>query len=312
MTHHVTHRILPSLVVALSVLAMEVSTFGQRPDYASLPPGSGAVPMRPYGESAGCSEEPAMLHRCALEKARTFNPPRTPEGVPDFQGFWVRIGARNSDNIEEHPQGFEGPGGRSLIIDPPDGRIPYQPWARAKVETHWATYWSPVQQCMPDTPPRQAYTNGAFEVVQTPGYVFVMAEQFGTYRAIPTTPRPHIGSSIHLYMGDSRGRWEGNTLVIDVTSVKDRVWFDNMGNTFSESAHVVERFTMFHQDALHYQATVTDPSVFTRPMTLAFGWRRNKTPGFQMLETACWEGIQGWLKLFSSLKETYRGGFTKQ
>ncbi|MBI3049175.1 MAG: hypothetical protein HYY76_12785 [Acidobacteria bacterium] len=311
MTHRVARWMLPSIVVALIVSRLEAPAFGQRPDYVSPPPGSGPTPMRPYGESGGCSEEPAVLHRCGLEKAQTFNPPRTPDGVPDLQGFWVRIGARNSDNIEEHPQGREGPGGKSLIVDPRDGRIPYQPWARAKVETYWDTYWSPIQHCMPDTPPRQAYTNGAFEVVQTPGYVFIMAEQYGTYRVIPTSPRPHIGSNIRLYMGDSRGRWEGNTLVVDVTNVKDRMWLDHLGNTFSESAHIVERFTMFHQDVIHYQATITDPTVFTRPMTMAFGWRRNTTPGFQMLESACWEGVQGWLKLFGNQKATYRGGFTK-
>lgn len=310
-THQVARwLVLPLPFVALLlVIGLETPAFGQRPYYATPPPGSGPTPMQPYGESGGCSEEPAVLHRCALEKAKTFTPPRTPDGAPDLQGYWVRIGARDADNIEEHPEGFDGPGGRSLIIDPPDGRIPYQPWARAKVETHWATYWNPGQQCMPDTPPRQAYTAGTFQVVQTADRVVIIGEQYGTYRVIPTGSRPHVGRNIRLHMGDSRGRWEGNTLVVDVTNLKDRVWLDHVGNTFSESAHLVERWTMFHENAIHYEVTITDPTVFTRPWTMAFGWRRNATPDFQLMETGCWEGIQTWLQLLGHQLRVYRGGF---
>lgn len=309
MSHQVSRWMLPTMVVAAMVSGLDVPALGQRPYYVTPPPGSPPTPMRPYGQSGGCSEEPAELHRCGLEKAKTFTPLRTPDGRPDFQGYWFRIGARNAENIEEHPEGMDGSGGKSLIVDPPNGRIPYLPWAAARVETHFATYWNPVQQCMPDTPPRQAYTAGAFQIVQTPGYVFFMTEQLRTYRVIPTAPRPHVGSNIQLFMGDSRGRWEGNTLVVDVTNLKDRVWFDHVGNTFSESAHVVERWTMFHQDAVHYQATIDDPKVFTRPWTMAFGWRRNTEPGFEILESACWEGVQeGQRRLQNELKP-YRGGF---
>ena len=311
MSHQVSRWMLPTMVVAAMVSGLDVPALGQRPYYVTPPPGSPPTPMRPYGQSGGCSEEPAELHRCGLEKTKTFTPPRTPDGRPDFQGFWFRIGARNAENIEEHPEGMDGSGGKSLIVDPPNGRIPYLPWAAARVETHFATYWNPVQQCMPDTPPRQAYTAGAFQIVQTPGYVFFMTEQLRTYRVIPTAPRPHVGSNVHLFMGDSRGRWEGNTLVVDVTNLKDRVWFDHVGNTFSESAHVVERWTMFHQDAVHYQATIDDPKVFTRPWTMAFGWRRNTEPGFEILESACWEGVQGGLQRLQHGLKSYPGAFAK-
>ncbi|OFW02575.1 MAG: hypothetical protein A3I61_17385 [Acidobacteria bacterium RIFCSPLOWO2_02_FULL_68_18] len=305
----VARSVLTVTVVALVLPGLDVPALGQRPYYVTPPPGSGPTPMRPYGDSGGCSEEPALLHRCALEKAKTFTPPRTPDGVPDFQGYWARIGARNAENIEEHPEGMDGSGGRSLIVDPADGRIPYQPWARARVETHWATYWNPVQQCMPDTPPRQAYAAGALQIVQAPGFVFFMAEQLHTYRVIPTTPRPHLGSNIHLFMGDSRARWEGNTLVVDVTNLRDRVWLDHVGNTFSDSARLVERWTMFHPDVIHYQATIDDPKVFTRPWTMAFAWRRNAEPGFELLESACWEGVQVGQRLLRNELRVYTGGF---
>jgi len=310
-THRVARWMLPSMIVALTVSGLEVPAFGQRPYYATPPPGSGPVEIEPYEEFGGCSEEPAVLQRCGREKAKAFTPPRTPEGVPDLQGFWGRIGARTANNIEEHAAGYDGTGGRSLIIDPPDGRIPYQAWARAKVDNHWEIYWNPIQECIPDTPPRESYTAGAIQVVQSPGYVFIMTEQVGTYRVIPTTPRPHVGSNIHLYMGDPRGRWEGNTLVVDVTNMKDRVWLDHMGNTFSESASLVERFTMFHQDVILYEVTITDPAVYTRPWTMAFGWRRNRTRGYQLMESSCWEGVQSWLRLFGSQKAMYRGGFAR-
>ena len=305
----VSRWMLQTMIVAAVVSGLQVPAAGQRPYYVTPPPGSPPTPMRPYGQSGGCSEEPAEFHRCGIEKAKAFNPPRTPNGTPDFQGYWFRIGARNAENIEEHPEGMDGSGGTSLIVDPPSGRLPYQAWAAAKVERHFATYWNPVQQCMPDTPPKQAYTAGTFQIVQTPGYVFVLTEQLRTYRVIPTTPRPHIGADIHLFMGDSRGRWEGNTFVVEVANVKDRMWFDHVGNVFSESAHVVERWTMFHPDVIHYQATIDDPTVFTRPWTMAFGWRRNTEPGYQMLESACWEGVQDSLQRLEHGLKSYPGGF---
>src|SRR5262245_45516764 len=98
-------------------MALHRSLVGQRAPFASPPPGSGPTPMRPYAQSAGCSEEPAVFHRCALEKMKTFNPSRTPDGKPDFSGFWNRIVVRNMENIEEHPQTMDTSGGKSAIID---------------------------------------------------------------------------------------------------------------------------------------------------------------------------------------------------
>ena len=106
------------------VVVLQQSTAGQRAPFASPLPGSGPTQMRPYGQSAGCSEEPTAFHRCALEKMKTFNPPRTADGKPDFSGFWNRIVVRNMENLEEHPQTMDTSGGRSSIIDPADGRIP--------------------------------------------------------------------------------------------------------------------------------------------------------------------------------------------
>lgn len=101
-----------------------------------------AVPAagQTYGQLAGCSDEPQQFHQCARAKAQTFNPPRTPDGTPDFRGHWSRAGVFGTDNIEEHGPALGDPGGKSLVVDPPDGRIPYQPWAAAAKARYEPTY----------------------------------------------------------------------------------------------------------------------------------------------------------------------------
>jgi len=290
-----------AVFVLAVVFALQQSAAGQRAPFASPLPGSGPTPMRPYGQSAGCSEEPSAFHRCAIEKMRTFNPPRTADGKPDFTGFWNRIVVRNMENIEEHPQTIDTSGGKSSIIDPADGKIPYQPWAAARRDEMFSAYVNPLALCTPLGSPKQAYGPGTFRVVQTPRYLFMLADFSHSYRIIPTDGRPHVGPAIHLYDGDSRGRWDGNTLVIDVTNQRDRQWLDAVGNFFSEDVHVVERYTMIDKDVIHYEATITDPAVYTRPWTMVSGWRRNNDKPLEIWENACWEGIQ------ENLEETMYG-----
>jgi len=301
-----------TFVVALLLGLQEVPAAGQRAPFATPPPGSGPTPMRPYGQSGGCSEEPAQFHRCGTAKAKEFSPPRTPDGTPDFQGYWGRIGVRNMENIEEHPETMDGSGGTSSIIDPVDGRIPYQPWAATKRDGHFVTYLNPAQLCFPQASPKQAYGPGGFQVIQSPGYVIMLNDFAHTYRIISTDGRPHVGPDVRLFEGNSRGRWEGNTLVIDVTNQRARTWLDHVGNFYSDAVHVVERFTMFHPDVIHYEATIDDPSIYTRPWTMALGWRRNTEPGYEMWENACWEGVsQGGLKRVDSGLKFYPGAFSK-
>ena len=301
-----------SVVMALLLALQQTPVAGQRAPFATPPPGSGPTPMRPFGQVGGCPEQPAQFHRCATAKAKGFNPPRTPDGRPDFQGFWGRIGLRNMENIEEHPESMDGSGGTTSIIDPADGRIPYQPWAAAKRDTHFSTYLAPAQYCLPHGAPTQAYLAGGFRVLQQPGTVLVLNDYAHTYRVIPTDGRPHIGPGIQLFEGDARGRWEGNTLVVDVTNQRDRTWLDHVGNFYSDGVHVVERFTMFHPDVILYEATIDDPRVYTQPWTMTFGWRRNAEPGFEMWENACWEGVsQGALDRVDIGLKYYPGAFSK-
>ena len=142
-------------IIVLILAGLSRPVVGQsRAPFGSPPPGSPPAKIRPYSEFGGCPEEPAQFHRCAQEKAKTFNPPRTADGKPDFQGYWNRIAIRNLENIEEHPESMDGSGDRSSIVDPADGRIPYQPWAAAKREAHFEKYLDAGQFCLPDGAPR--------------------------------------------------------------------------------------------------------------------------------------------------------------
>ena len=102
--------------------------------------------------------------------------------------------------------------------------------------------------------------------------------------------RPVLGGDIRKWMGDSRGRWEGNTLVIETTDQNGREWLDNVGNFYSANAQITERIAMVDADTLLWEAQIEDPNVYTRPWTVTFPLRRNKTPGFQLIEFACHEG----------------------
>jgi hypothetical protein len=238
---------------------------------------------------AGCPGEPALFHPCALARAKTFNPPRTPDGRPDLQGFW-RGQPAATENIEEHPKTDDDDGGKSLIVSPPNGKIPYHPWAAVQAKENRAKYIEPNVPCFPSGVPRSLYVPTQIEILQTPGYVLILFERAHTYRVIPTAGTPHVGGGIRLWQGDSRGRWENNTLVVDVANNNARPWFDQAGNFYSDAVHMVERLTLIDPDTIHYQVTIEDATVYTEPWTMAFPIRRNKEKGFRLLEEACHEG----------------------
>ena len=255
---------------------------------------------------APCPGEPALFHPCALARARTFNPPRTRDGRPDFQGFW-RGQPSGTENIEEHPKTDDDDGGQSLIVEPADGRIPYQEWAAALPQQNRTQYVEPNVPCFPSGTPRSLYVPTQIEFLQTPGYVLILFERAHTYRIIPTSARPHVGAGIRLWQGDSRGRWEANTLVVDVRNHNAKAWFDQAGNIYSDAVHMVERFTLIDQDTIHYEVTIEDQGVYTRPWKMAFPLRRNKEKGFRLLEEACHEGERNTEPLIRTGRKIYPG-----
>ena len=248
----------------------------------------------------GCPAEPLAFHRCAVEKAKTFNPPRTRSGKPDLQGYWRGVlaqpfsveGVAGSEPLVNNPV-MPWTIAPAMIVDPADRKIPYQPWAVpiGRIGVNHDKYIDPRTSCGSGGVPRLALQD-ANQILQPAddGYVLWLFEDHHVYRTIAMDGRPPLGTGIKLVNGDSRGRWEGNTLVIDVTNVNGYSWFDDSGNFYTDTAHLVERLTMVDRDTIHYQVVVEDPKVYTRPWTLVWALVREKEPGFELLEEACREG----------------------
>jgi hypothetical protein len=225
------------------------------------------------------------------EKAGPFT--RLPDGKPNLQGYWETKNFFTAFDLETHDKAeFGVPAGKGVIVDPPDGKIPYQPWAAKQkadnIEHHM--FNDPQAHCDLSGVPRQMYTPFGFQILQPPGSVLLLYEAFHSYRIIPLDGRPHIPAAIRLFEGDSRGRWEGDTLVVDVTNQNPSTWFDMAGNFHSDALHVVERFTPVDANTISYEATLDDPKVFTRPFKIAFALGRNPDPNYQQMEYACVEG----------------------
>lgn len=220
---------------------------------------------------------------------------RLRNGKPDMQGFWETRNFFSAFDLETHDKAtFEVPAGKGVVVDPPDGKIPYQAWALAKkqelVNSHLAD--DPQAHCFLSGVPRQMYTPFGFQIMQTDGNILLLFEAFHAFRDIHMDGKPHPDDNIRLFEGDSRGHWEGDSLVVDVANQNDRTWFDMAGNFHSEDIHVVERYTPVDSNTINYEATITDPKVFTRPWKIAFALGRNLEAGYENLEYACVEGEQ--------------------
>lgn len=263
-----------------------------------------------YGQALFTREAPKEpgARSWAAERAQlpAFVPPRTPDGAPDLRGRWA--GTPGGDDIEEHDYvDISSPPEETFIADPPGGKVPYQPGAlarrneiRAGLARGWSgqtgerLYADPQTYCLYMVP--RATYRGGFDIQQGPGYVLITFNFGHYYRHIPTDGRPHpVAPAVKLWMGHSRGTWEGTTLVVDVTNVNGKNWLDQVGNFLSANAHLVERFTLVHPHIIDYQVTIEDPSVFTQPWTIRLPFRRASAPAAdryanEMWEAACHEG----------------------
>lgn len=225
---------------------------------------------------------------------------RLADGQPNVQGVWNPVNAGSLSLTNPVPQAADFDRTikplPSRIIDPPDGLVPYQPWAAAKQQQQGIDYSAPTRpehidtqhRCLLSGVPRLFTIVPSLKIIQSPGQIVFIWDAYHAYRVIPLDGRPHIASNVKLYMGDGRGRWEGNTLTIDTTSVKgQRLTY--IGDFYSENARIAERLTWVDADSMIYEATVTDPTVFTRPWTMRVAQRRR--PDEEMWETACYEGM---------------------
>jgi len=204
----------------------------------------------------------------------------------------------------------------SLVVDPPDGKIPaLTPLAlKRQAELKEARRLHPAdgpedrsvgERCIllnSAGPPMMpsAYNNN-YQVVQTAHTFVILNEMIHDARVIPVDGRPHVPQSIRLWMGDSRGRWDGDTLVVDTTNFTDQTPFRGSG----PNLHLTERFTRMDAETLLYQFTVDDPESFTRPWTAAIPSVRTTGP---ILEYACNEGNYGMSGLLSAARAEEKKG----
>jgi hypothetical protein len=192
----------------------------------------------------------------------------------------------------------------SLVVDPPDGRVPVKPTAEAKRDYNLAhitdsyEYMSLWDRCITRGVPGVYFPagyNNAHQIVQAPGYVVIFSEMIHEVRVIPTDGGAHLPASVRLWNGDSRGRWEGKTLVVDTTNFNGKGWISTSaaggrikGIPESQSLHLVERFTRADANTISYELTVDDPEVYTKPWKISMPLTRDDS--YKIYEYACHEG----------------------
>src|SRR5262245_47176285 len=236
---------------------------------------------------------------------------RTPDGKPDLGRYWM---AATKTNINSGQPNMG-------IINPetgmPGGKIPYTAEWQAKAEDEAKNHMfnEPYTHCVPAGVPTNFGIQMGFQAVQDKNAIVFAWDTAGATRIIHLDDRKHVPANIRLYQGDSIGKWEGDTLVVDTTS-QAAGWWDASGAVHSDAVHVVEKFTFKDANNIGYEAVVEDPIALTRPMTVTDNFRRNlnvplgfqKRPtGYEQTETACIEGEQDLAKYPES-----GGGFAKE
>ena len=216
-------------------------------------------------------------------------PPPTSTG--SYNSFWLEQGTRTLQT--------------SLIVDPPHGRLPdVTPWAQRQADdllavrasASYPARWeepSVFERCITRGLPATmmpGFYNHNYQILQTPGYVVIYAEMIHDARIIPLDGRPQLDAEIRQWMGDSRGRWEGDTLVVETANFTGKVYERRVSNTVfgaSREMRLVERFRRVDEDTLDYRLTVTDPRTFAAPWTAAIPMTTLDGP---IIEYACHEG----------------------
>jgi hypothetical protein len=224
---------------------------------------------------------------------------RTPDGKPDLNGIWQTIGSAHW-NLEPHnaaagpvtAMGALGaiPGGLGIVEG---GRIPYQPEAARQRDENKANWLErdPLVKCYLPGVPRATYLPHPFQIVQEPKTVLITYEFAGADRIVYMN-RPGSQAQVDSWMGYNLGRWEGDTLVIDVTGQMAESWLDSAGNFHGPKLQVQERYTPAGVNVLMYEATITDPDVFTRPWKISMPLYRRLDKNMQLLDFKCVEFVE--------------------
>ena len=232
----------------------------------------------------------------AAAQTAEYDAPRAWDGNPDLNGIWQAIGTAHWD-IQDHPASAGLPELGAIGAVPPGqgvvaGReIPYQAWALEQKQRNFENRLTedPEIKCYLPGVPRATYLPYPFQVIQGTNKIMIVygfAEANRTIHMDRENPEP---APIDSWMGRSHGRWEGDTLVVDVAGFNGQAWFDRAGNFASDTLHVVERYTPIGPNALMYEATIEDPNVFTRPWKMSMPLYRRLEENAQVLEFKCVE-----------------------
>jgi hypothetical protein len=239
-------------------------------------------------------------------KLPPYSPPRTPDGQPDLQGVWSGPVGGGNDDIEEHEYvDMTTPPQESYISEPGDGKVPYTPWALAKRneiraglgrgwpgESGERLYADPTSFCL-NSMPRISF--GPQEIVQKPDSVILLSAN--GYRVIRTDGRPHLGPGAKSWLGNSRGRWEGDTLVVEITNFDGRAGLSGAG----QDARLTERFTRLGPNELEYLFTVDDPGVWERPWTGRMTMSLDSGQ-YELVEYACHEANYSMINTLNAVR----------
>jgi hypothetical protein len=248
-------------------------------------------PRNLAGKAVLSEAEAAQLE----ERAAESRVDRAPTGgdVGSYNQFWFDSGSKVVATRQT-----------SLVVDPADGRVPVKPSAEAKRDFDLAhnsdsyEYMSPWDRCVTRGIPAAMFPagyNNAYQIVQTPGYVVILSEMIHNARIIPIDGRPHVAANIKQWDGDSRGRWEGDTLVVETTNYNGKGWISTSaaggrikGIPESQALRIVERFRRTDADTIAYQVTIDDPEEYSKPWTVSIPLIGDAD--YHIFEYACHEG----------------------
>ena len=263
-------------------------------------------PANLAGKEVLTEQEAAALEQRA-EENRTDGPPRA--GDPGtYNRFWTEAATRVVPTRRT-----------SLVVDPADGRIPWKPGKREESDRMAALYgqvlpdsWTDLdtgERCITDGPtlvPSQSY-NMNFEIVQSPDPVASVHEMFHQQTLVPLHGGPHVANGLGQWLGDARGRWDSNTLVVETTSFGElsRHHWSRLWRSPRPTLRLVERFTRIDENTIDYRFTVEDPTMFTRPWTAAVPMTRIPGP---IYEYACHEGNYSIRNVLSGARAQDRAG----
>jgi hypothetical protein len=260
--------VIPALLIMWVVSS--VPTLGQEGRGAGVAAGQGGRGGGTANGEEGRGGRAGGAGRGAAAPTPAGPVPRRPDGKPDFTGSFNGSGGAltHTNIIEEHAGGFGILAGRSLIIDPPDGIIPYQPYAleernRRRADTNG--YEDPASHCESYGMARLHQFN--LDFTYSGNFLIIDASIQHVTRFIDMTRREHLPDSIRLWVGDTIASWDGDTLVLETTNFNGRTWM-GFGDFHGAEAKIVERYNMADSNTIKWTMTITNPKVFTRPWTI--------------------------------------------